>query len=187
MMSRLSSKCEITPLPVCAVDIGGVLRDRRLDRPDTSRGSSATGSPAVPGALDAVRNLAELFEGRIFIISKAHSVARQEDLMQWLEGQGVLDVVAADHVTFVARAHHKNSECERVAATHAIDDLLEPVLKKLTGVRHRIWFLGGSPPPTSMRCPRSAVACQTWDQVVRHVETTLRRDWPGYLSPVGRR
>lgn len=176
--------------PVCAIDIGGVLRDRRFDTPRGRQRSTASlplspsiPLPTVPGAHRALRALAQHFDGRLHIVSKAHSVAEQRGLMNWLADQGFLDMIPAEHVRFVPKKHLKADVCEQLGVTHAIDDQLERVLAHLSTVRVRIWFTGGGALPVETSCPRWATRCDTFDQVLSVVETSFKWQNSNRLRP----
>lgn len=76
--------------PVLGIDVGGVLVDRVAEGSDTSFfGDRPMATPSVPGALDAVRQLVELFEYRVHIVSKAGPKI-SELTRRWLASNGVI-------------------------------------------------------------------------------------------------
>lgn len=130
--------------------------------------------PPVDRALAAFANLIELFAGRVFVVSYVYREDGPAESLEWLEAHGFLDLVPRDHVTFVPRRILKGSECQRLGATHAIDDQLERVLLHLTTVRHRIWFTGGGVSTLDVSCPNWATRCDNWDQSIQHITNTLK-------------
>lgn len=159
--------------PVLGVDIGGVLVNRAYHDTDTSFfGDRPMDTPAVPGCFDGLRRLAEVFESRVHILSKAGP--RVEALsLEWLQLNGVFDYVPRGNVWFVRKRHEKAPICEELGVTHFIDDRLD-VLQHLTTVQHRVWFTGGTSEAAGDK-PGWTERVDTWDRVVRHIETTLRR------------
>ena len=130
--------------PVLGIDVGGVLVDRVAEGSDTSFfGDRPMVTPAVPGALDAVAALVEVFEYRVHIVSKAGPKI-SELTRRWLGSRGVIGGagIPLGNVHFVRKRPDKHPICERLGVTHFIDDRLD-VLAHLASVDRRYLFTGG--------------------------------------------
>lgn len=126
------------------IDVGGVLVDRVAEGSDTSFfGDRPMDTPAVPGALDAVAELVEVFEYRVHIVSKAGPKI-SELTRRWLGTRGVIGGagIPLGNVHFVRKRPEKHPVCERLGITHFVDDRLD-VLTHLATVEHRYLFTGG--------------------------------------------
>lgn len=178
-MTRREDKNRVpgpSPRPAIGIDVGGVLVDRVGEQSDTSFfGDRPMETPAVPGALEAVPHLLELFAGRVYIVSKAgpkiSGLTRQ-----WLRQHGAIgtDAIPADHLYFVRKRPEKAPICTRLGVTHFVDDRLD-VLAALTTVEHRYLFTGGlghHQPPEHP--PGWATVVDTWSRLVGLLERDVR-------------
>lgn len=160
--------------PVLGVDIGGVLVDRVAEDSDTSFfGSDPMATPLVEGSLEAIRDLVDLFEHRVHIVSKAGPKI-SELSRRWMGRHGFTgpDGIAAGNVHFVRKRHEKHPVCERLMITHFVDDRVD-VHGHLTTVDHRYLFLGGlgsNEPPRHV--PPGVISVDSWSRLVG----LLRRD-----------
>jgi hypothetical protein len=123
-------------------------------------------TPSVPGALDAVHQLVELFEYRVHIVSKAGPKI-SELTRRWLGSNGVIgrDGIPPGNVHFVRKRPDKDPVCERLGITHFVDDRLD-VLAHLGSVDHRYLFTGGlgdHEPPEQV--PQWATAIDSWPRL----------------------
>ena len=157
------------------VDVGGVLVERSSPKADTSFfGQRPMDTPAVAGALDAVRSLVTRFEYRVHIVSRA-STRTAGITRAWLATHGMLGGtgIPDSNVHFVARRPDKHDVCARMGITHFIDDRLE-VLQHLDTVEHRYLFTGAlgehDQPP---HVPSWATLVDSWDELLRKIETDL--------------
>lgn len=131
-------------------------------------------TPAVPGALDAMTELIEVFEYRVHIVSKAGPKI-SELTRRWLGERGVIGGagIPIGNVHFVRKRPEKHPVCEQLGVTHFIDDRLD-VLGHLTTVDHRYLFIGGlgdHEPPASV--PRWVTVADTWPRLVGHLRAGL--------------
>ena len=118
------------------VDIGGVIIDRVNDGTDTSFFTdNYLRTTAVPGVLDALRELVEKrFGDKVFLVSKCGQRV-QDKTLQWLDHHRFYDLtgIGRERVHFCRERHEKAGICEKLGITHFVDDRLE-VLGNLTTV-----------------------------------------------------
>ncbi|MCC5951606.1 MAG: hypothetical protein JJU45_05870 [Acidimicrobiia bacterium] len=164
------------PPPVLGLDVGGVLVDRVAEDSDTSFfGDRPMDTPRTDGSLEAVIELVELFEGRVYIVSKAGPrIARLTT--EWLALHGFLSntMIPAAHLHFVRKRPEKAPICVDLGVTHFVDDRVD-VLGHLRSVKHRYLFSGGlgaNPVPDSI--PRNVQHVATWPQTVHRIKVTVR-------------
>ncbi len=159
------------------IDVGGVLVDRVAEGSDTSFfGDRPMDTPAVPGALDAVAALVEVFEYRVHIVSKA-GPRISELTRRWLGSRGVIGGagIPLGNVHFVRKRPDKHPICERLGISHFIDDRLD-VLAHLASVDRRYLFiggLGGHDAPASV--PPWATVVDAWPRLVGLLRTDLEQ------------
>ena len=160
-------------VPVLGIDVGGVLVDRVAEDSDTSFfGDHPMDTPAVPGALDALRALAPLFEYRVHIISKAGPKIAALT-RQWLGRNGFAENIPPASTWFVRRRPEKAPICADLGVTHFIDDRPD-VLNALTTVTHRYLFVGGlGANPAPNHDPHRLTLTHDWDDLTRRITTSL--------------
>lgn len=159
-------------LPVLGVDVGGVIISAHGDEDTSFWGSRPMSTPEVSGAIQGVAELADLFGGRVHLVTKAH--ARVESLTrQWLERAGFWRRTGIDpaNMHVVRERVDKRPVCQRLAITHFIDDHLE-VLADLASVRRRYWFAVGAGGPTR-KPPIWAAAVNNWTRLSARVARDL--------------
>ena len=124
------------------VDIGGVLIARMDHRSDTSFfGGNYLDTPAVPGAVEALRRLSEgRFGENVFLVSKCGARTEQRT-RAWLTHNLVYARTGLDpeRLHFCRKRPEKAPICEALGITHFVDDRLE-VLGYLESVPHRFLF-----------------------------------------------
>lgn len=130
--------------PVLGLDIGGVLVDRVAEGQDTSFfGSEPMATPMVPGSLEAVLELVQMFDHRVHIVSKAGpkiaALSRQWMGKLGFTGDGAIPM---GNVHFVRKRHEKAPVSSRLGITHFVDDRAD-VHSHLTDVDYRYLFTGG--------------------------------------------
>lgn len=150
------------------LDVGGVLVDRVAEGSDTSFfGDRPMDTPPVPGALEAVDRLVEVFSHRVHIVSKAgpkiSALTRR-----WLGEQGLTSAraIAPGNVHFVRKRPAKAPICEQLGITHFVDDRAD-VLDHLAAVENRYLFSGGlgdNDLPTVI--PDGVILVETWPRLV---------------------
>lgn len=161
--------------PVLGIDFGGVIGGG----PDTTQDTSFWGgrpmeTPQLPGAFQAVRRLIALFDGRVWIVSKAYP--RVEGLTrQWLDHHDIYTRTGLqrDSVHFVLERIDKAPMCVDLGITHFVDDRLD-VLEHLTTVAHRLWFrAAGLEVDPSETPPEWCTPVFGWDEVEAAIALTL--------------
>ena len=160
-------------VPVLGVDVGGVLVDRDAENSDTSFfGDRPMDTPAVAGALNALRTLAPLFDYRVHIISKAGPKIAALS-RQWLGQHGFTEIISPACTWFVRRRPEKAPICADLGITHFVDDRPD-VLDALTTVTHRYLFVGGfGANPVPNYDPRRHTITSDWDDLTRRITTSL--------------
>jgi hypothetical protein len=120
------------------VIIGGEGADTQFLDGDEA---SAMATPAVAGAFDAVADLMRLFDGKVWLVSKA-GPRIQARTRSWLDKRGFFDVtrLPRDHLRFCRERREKADHAMALGLTHFIDDRFD-VLRHLEGiVPHRFLF-----------------------------------------------
>ena len=151
------------------VDIGGVLIARVDHRSDTSFfGDNYLDTPAVPGAVAALRRLAEgRFGENVFLVSKG-GARTERRTREWL-CQNLIYArtgLSPERLHFCRKRHEKAPICEALGITHFVDDRLE-VLGYLESVPHRYLF---DPDPSevaaNLRHLPGVIPVETWEAIV---------------------
>ncbi len=135
-------------LPVLGIDIGRVIIGAAdsSGAADTSflSGSeeAALATPASPGAFDAITELTQAFQGRVWLVSKC-GPRIQQLTRRWLRHSSFHERtgVRQDRVRFCLKRPQKREHCEAIGATHFIDDRLD-VLEHLVGLVPRLYWFG---------------------------------------------
>ena len=157
------------------VDFGRVINDGS-SHPSGDDTSFLTGSeeemlatPAMSGAFDALTRLTKVFEGRVWIVSKA-GPRIQANTERWLAHHGFFatTVIPQDHIRFVRRRADKAAICAEIGITHFVDDRSE-VLKTLVGIVPHLFLYGHQTGPT----PDYAKPTPTWRDTERQIMLSL--------------
>lgn len=161
--------------PMLGIDVGGVLVPHQSGRTDTSFfGARPLETPAVEGALDGLRQLVELFDGRVAVVSKAGS--RMAELTtRWMWSNEVFGKTGLDPnaLHFVRTRPDKGPICFSLGVTHFIDDRLD-VLEALPSVASRYLFTGGrAGAPSPAKVPKRFVVAQSWPELVARVRGSV--------------
>ncbi len=147
------------------IDIGRVLiaPDSADGRADTSfiGGSleAAIATPAYEGMFDAVPHLVRMFNGQVWLVSKAGPRV-QEKTRHWLrhhsffERTGILPA----NLRFCLERHQKAWHCRELGITHFIDDRPD-VLTHMDGVVCNRFLFGPQKKPHS---PAGIVPIPSW-------------------------
>jgi hypothetical protein len=132
---------------VLGIDIGRVIISATdsSGRSDTAflSGSEerALKTRPSPGAFEAITELVQAFQGRVWLVSKCGP--RIQALTRlWLERQDFFACtgLASERVLFCLKRSEKREHCAAIGATHFVDDRLD-VLTHLVGlVPHLYWF-----------------------------------------------
>jgi hypothetical protein len=126
-------------------------------------------TPVMKGALESLARLGEVFEGRVWIISKAGPTI-QARTQRWLAHHRFFETTGIDatHVRFCLRRDEKAGHCSELGITHFVDDRYS-VLKYLAGIVPHLFLFGPQNDP-----PRSPmIATVTWDDAEREILATL--------------
>src|SRR5262249_32010538 len=118
--------------PRLGIDIGRVIIDgsSHPNGGDTAffDGDEATmlATPEMDGAFDAIPELCDRFDGRVWLVSKCGPRVQARTL-RWLEAHRFADRtgVAADQVRFCRIRAEKRLHCEELDLTHFIDDRVD--------------------------------------------------------------
>jgi len=165
-----TTRADAVPVTL-GIDVGGVLTDRVAATPDTSFfGDRPMETPAVPGALEAVRALSAAFDHRVYVVSKAGPKI-SELTRQWLGTHGFLgdDNIPAGHIRFVRRREDKHPICEQLGITHFVDDRTD-VLDHLLTVPYRYLLTAGiGTDPSAVRLASGIAVLDTWPAVVQAI------------------
>ena len=126
-------------------------------------------TPAMRGSFETLERLCDIFEGRIWIVSKCGSTV-QARTERWLAHRRFFESTGIDagHVRFCLRREEKARHCADLGITHFVDDRAD-VLKYLLGIVPHLFLFGpqDSPPLDPV------VATITWDDVERSIVATL--------------
>jgi len=103
----------------------------------------------MPGAIEALARLVEVFEGRVGVVPKCGP--RIQNLTEnWLDRHdfGASTGIDSNHLVFCRQRSEKATRCAELGITHFVDDP-SGVLETMEGiVRHRFMFAsrGGTAP-----------------------------------------
>jgi hypothetical protein len=143
-------------------DLGGVI----VGAVDGSEGVAVRELgevPPVEGAVAGVRQLSSIFDGRIWIVSKAST-----DTEAWsracLHSQGLVGpgVVPVEHLVFVSERIAKRAACEARGITDFVDDKPDNLIS-LRGVVDRLYQFGG--PDVADSGLRGATRVSCWPEL----------------------
>jgi hypothetical protein len=150
------------------VDIGRVI----IDGPahpgggDTAffSGDEATmlATPEVPGAVDALAELADRFAGRVWLVSKCGPRVEQRT-RRWLAAHDLFarTGIPPDHLRFCRQRPEKRGHCLALELTDFVDDHPE-VHAAIRGVVHRQYLFG----PQRRPAPDYVIPTPTWTAVL---------------------
>jgi hypothetical protein len=99
-------------------------------------------TPPMDGAFEAVRQLVEVFERRVWLISKCFPRV-QDRTKRWLDHHGFYDKtgVRRDRLIFCLERPQKAGHCERLGIGYFIDDRLD-VLEAMRGRVPNLFLFG---------------------------------------------
>lgn len=99
-------------------------------------------TPPMDGAFDAVKQLVEAFERRVWLISKCYPRV-QDRTRRWLDHHGFYDKTGLrrDRVVFCLERPQKAGHCERLGIEYFIDDRLD-VLEAMRGKVPHLFLFG---------------------------------------------
>jgi hypothetical protein len=150
-------KMNVTPR--LGIDFGGVIVPKVI-----TRGSGELrfaeifrATPCQPRAVEKIRSLVNVFEGRVWIVSKVG--ARMEALArQWFQDNNFFKLTGlkASHLRFCRERDHKQPVCEELAITHFIDDRIQ-IMQILRETVENLYLFGDK----SLNC-----AAKRWTHLV---------------------
>jgi hypothetical protein len=131
---------------------------------------NALRTPAMPGAFESIARLTEIFEGRVWLVSKCGERVEART-RQWLEHHRFFERTAIDarHLRFCRQRPEKAIHCAELEITHFVDDRPD-VLLALQGVVEYRYLFG----PQRGAVPGDVVHCLDWDVAERAVASSQR-------------
>jgi len=176
--------------PRLGVDIGRVIiagPEHRSDpgdpdameREDTAffgaDDAAALRTPRVDGAFVALAGLVEVFEGRVWLVSKASERSRRRS-MAWLDHHGFWSATGVDRgaVRFCFERHEKAPIARDLGLTHMVDDRIDVHVALRGIVPHRFLF-GGTPEQDRLGrlLDEDVVPAPTWGDADHAIRATL--------------
>ncbi|TCO64654.1 hypothetical protein [Actinocrispum wychmicini] len=153
--------------PGLGVDFGRVINEGSAEPggDDTTFLSGgyeeAMRTPAMPDAMDVLPRLVEMFEGRVWIVSKC-GPRIQERTLQWLDHHDFWNKtgILRANTRFCRERAEKAVHCKRLGITHFIDDRRDVLGHMRDVVEHRYLF-----GPQKTPAPDWVVATPTWADV----------------------
>jgi hypothetical protein len=141
---------------------GGLGTDEAADT--SFLGSSleeAMESPATPGAFEIIPRIIEVFEGRVWIISKCGEET-QRKTVAWLDHHDFYGRTGLPrgNVRFCRERAEKAIHCRDLGITHMIDDRLD-VLRAIRGVVPHLYLFG----PQDSETPAWVIHTPDWSAV----------------------
>lgn len=96
----------------------------------------------MPLAFETITELVEIFEGRVWLVSKA-GPRTEGRTRRWLDAHRFFTEtgVLPDHLRFCRERHEKANHCRELAITDFIDDRVQ-VLEHLRGLTPRLYLFG---------------------------------------------
>nr|CTQ93952.1 hypothetical protein [Kibdelosporangium sp. MJ126-NF4] len=130
---------------------------------------------AMPDAFDTLARLVEVFDGKVWIVSKAGE-RTQERTLQWMDHNGFWSAtgIPRANVRFCRKRPEKAVHCRQLGVTHFIDDRRD-VLGHLRGLVEHLYLFGVQ----KAGPPEWVVATPTW----LDVETAVTEGIEGEPRP----
>ncbi len=132
--------------------------------------ASAMATPAVAGAFDAVAELMRLFDGNVWLVSKA-GPRIQARTRRWLEDRQFFDLtgVMREHLRFCRERREKADLALTLELTHFIDDRFD-VLRYLEGIVPNRFLFG--PQQRSYECGPTLMYVRDWRALLHEIKGT---------------
>jgi hypothetical protein len=164
--------------PVLGIDIGRVIINAAdpTGKADTSflSGSEehALNTPACDGAFEAIRELVDAFDGKVWLVSKCGPRIQQRTL-RWLKRQRFYEITGLrqDRVRFCLKRPDKRVHCAAIAASYFVDDRLD-VLENLRDLVPNLFWFGHQSP--AAQAPEWALRAVTWADAKRLILDRVR-------------
>jgi len=102
-------------------------------------------TPPSPNAIESIIKLINLFNGNVWLVSKA-GVNTQNKTLLWLDHREIYQEtgLSRDNVRFCRKRHEKAGHCKELGITHFIDDRID-VLKHLKYIVPNLYLFGEQP------------------------------------------
>lgn len=163
--------------PRLGVDIGRVIIDgaSHPDGGDTAffQGDEACllATPEMAGAFDSIARLAELFGGRVWLVSKCGPRV-QGRTERWLQAHRFFERTSLepDHLRFCRERPQKRIHCVELGLTHFVDDKLDVHQAIRDVVDHQVLF-----GPQRRPAPPFVTAALDWAQAEESICLSLQR------------
>jgi hypothetical protein len=151
---------------------GGLGADEAADTSflDSSL-EEATATPATPGAFEVIPRLVDLFDRRVWIISKC-ALDTQRKTLAWLDHHDFYDRTGMPrgNVRFCRERADKQVHCRELGVTHMIDDRLD-VHQAIRDVVPHLYLFG----PQHGEIPDWVVHVPDWPSVEAHLRAEPTR------------
>ena len=134
-------------------------------------------TPEMPGALEAIEELVDRFDGKVWLVSKCGWRVRERSC-RWLTAHNFYrrTGMSEDNLRFCRKRREKRGHCVDLGLTHFVDDHPE-VHSAIRDVVANQFFFG----PQKSAVPDYGIHVPTWVDARRSILATL----PG-VSDVGR-
>jgi hypothetical protein len=162
----MNTQHDILGIDIGRVIIGPVDDDGHADTSFLSgTPERAMETPPAAGAFAAIAQLAEAFDGAVWLVSKCGPRV-QAKTRRWLDHWRFWATtgIAPDHIRFCLERPDKALHCHELGVTHFIDDRLD-VLVHLRGFVPRLYLFGHQ----KERAPVWVTPVVTWPAVVAAV------------------
>ena len=126
-------------------------------------------TPEMAGAVEAIGRLVELFDGRVWLVSKCGRRV-QERTLRWLDGHDFYARTGLDrgHVRFCLARADKRGHCIDLGLTHFVDDRKDVHEAILGTVSHQYLF-----GPQRGPAPSYVTSVSSWRVLERLITTSL--------------
>ena len=137
-------------------------------------------TPVMPGAFDSITRLSELFDGRVWLVSKCGERVR-ERTREWLAHHRFFERtnIDAGHVRFCGQRPEKAIHCAELDITHFIDDRPD-VLEALDGIVAWRYLFGAQ---RHHEVPRGALVATDWAAAEAGVRANFTRSAVRQVDP----
>lgn len=128
------------------IDVSGVIVERSNGKTEMPFDGALLEVAPVEGAFEAIARInCDIFEGRVFVISKCGSKSqKKKKTLQWMDRLGFFRMtgIPPEQVFFCRKREEKAAIARKLKLTHFIDDRLETLgyLKRI--VKNRFLFQG---------------------------------------------
>lgn len=145
--------------------IMGAIKDGKADT--TFLGTSletAMTTPPEAGVFESVRELVEMFEGRVFIVSKCGASVERKT-RAWLEHWRFFEMtgLAPGNLYFCRERHEKAPICQSLDIEHFIDDRAD-VLEHMRGQVKHLYLFGEQ----DEAAPSWVMPVANWKETMTH-------------------